>query len=630
MTTAAIGGLIVLLGDVEAQAQPASVARPAGQIATFAPGVITGLVRDEAGTPLAGVVVSALGTSTTIALTGEDGRFELGSLPPGPYVVRVHRKGYLTPSPQRVHVAPNGRITSVFSLLAAGSPVILAAGLGVPDTQTVQTVPEPESRRAEPEAEDGELAWRLRYLRRGVLRETDTGFLMAASEPGDAHSAPIDMLSRAVTTPARAATDFFADTDFRGQVNLLTSVSFASRPHELLLSDGLSNGVADVVVGAPVGAAGTWEVRGSLTQSDLSAWMVAASYASHAPDGHTQSAGLSFSAQRYDGRSPMAPPDPIGGSRNVGSVYVYDSIAVSPAVWVTYGGRYARYDYLADADLLSPRLEVNAAVADDLRVRGVASLRAHAPGAEEFLPPTDTGIWLPPQRTFSALDPASGLRAERGLHTALAIEHDVDQATIGIRAFHERVTDQLVTVFGSEMPGAPAAKLGHYFVGSAGEASAVGCALEVRSALSAYARAAVAYTYARARLDAPADAPSLIFVTPSAVRAGAENLHDVSARLEADVPETATRLIVLFRIGNGYAQPASASRPDATRPDLDSRFDVQLRQTLPFMNFTRARLEMLLAVRNFFREAGTEQSLYDELLAVQPPKRIVGGVTLHF
>jgi hypothetical protein len=192
------------------------------------------------------------------------------------------------------------------------------------------------------------------------------------------------------------------------------------------------------------------------------------------------------------------------------------------------------------------------------------------------------------------------------------------------------VTDQLVTVFGSEMPGAPAAKLGHYFVGSAGEASAVGCALEVRSALSAYARAAVAYTYARARLDAPADAPSLIFVTPSAVRAGAENLHDVSARLEADVPETATRLIVLFRIGNGYAQPASASRPDATRPDLDSRFDVQLRQTLPFMNFTRARLEMLLAVRNFFREAGTEQSLYDELLAVQPPKRIVGGVTLHF
>jgi hypothetical protein len=39
---------------------------------------------------------------------------------------------------------------------------------------------------------------------------------------------------------------------------------------------------------------------------------------------------------------------------------------------------------------------------------------------------------------------------------------------------------------------------------------------------------------------------------------------------------------------------------------------------------------MLLAVRNFFRAAGAEQSFYDELLVVRPPKRVVGGVTLRF
>jgi hypothetical protein len=39
---------------------------------------------------------------------------------------------------------------------------------------------------------------------------------------------------------------------------------------------------------------------------------------------------------------------------------------------------------------------------------------------------------------------------------------------------------------------------------------------------------------------------------------------------------------------------------------------------------------MLIAVRNFFRDAGTDQSLYDELFVVRPPKRVVGGVTLHF
>jgi hypothetical protein len=48
------------------------------------------------------------------------------------------------------------------------------------------------------------------------------------------------------------------------------------------------------------------------------------------------------------------------------------------------------------------------------------------------------------------------------------------------------------------------------------------------------------------------------------------------------------------------------------------------------MNFSGARWEMLLAVRNFFHDATSTQSLYDELLVVSPPKRIVGGVTLHF
>jgi hypothetical protein len=57
---------------------------------------------------------------------------------------------------------------------------------------------------------------------------------------------------------------------------------------------------------------------------------------------------------------------------------------------------------------------------------------------------------------------------------------------------------------------------------------------------------------------------------------------------------------------------------------------VQVRQSLPFLNFTSARWEMLLAVRDFFSETAADQSIYDELLVVRPPKRIVGGVTMHF
>ena len=91
------------------------------------------------------------------------------------------------------------------------------------------------------------------------------------------------------------------------------------------------------------------------------------------------------------------------------------------------------------------------------------------------------------------------------------------------------------------------------------------------------------------------------------------------------MPETATRVIVLYRVSNAFAHASPRQAPA-----LDARFDVQVRQSLPFMDFSNAKWEMLVAVRNFFRETASDQSIYDELLVVHPPKRIVGGLTLKF
>jgi hypothetical protein len=105
----------------------------------------------------------------------------------------------------------------------------------------------------------------------------------------------------------------------------------------------------------------------------------------------------------------------------------------------------------------------------------------------------------------------------------------------------------------------------------------------------------------------------------------------VSTTIQADVPETSTRLLIVYRASNAFAR--SASSPDDSqdrRSGFDYRFDVQVRQSLPFMSFSNARWEALFAVRNFFREADADPSVYGELLVVRPPKRIVGGVTLHF
>ena len=112
---------------------------------------------------------------------------------------------------------------------------------------------------------------------------------------------------------------------------------------------------------------------------------------------------------------------------------------------------------------------------------------------------------------------------------------------------------------------------------------------------------------------------------PSTQPLRASGIHDVATAVETDVPETATRVIVLYRISNAFAR----RNVDDDGP-LDSRFEVQVRQSLPFMDFSTAKWEMLLGVRNFFRETAGDQSVYDELLVVRPPKRIVGGLTMRF
>ena len=114
------------------------------------------------------------------------------------------------------------------------------------------------------------------------------------------------------------------------------------------------------------------------------------------------------------------------------------------------------------------------------------------------------------------------------------------------------------------------------------------------------------------------------------MRPAPERIHNVSTRVEAKLPETATRVLVLYKVGNGYAHAPAASDLGTDRT-VDSRFDVQVRQSLPFMNFTSAKWEMLVGVRNFFYEPGADaQSVFDELLVVRPPKRIVGGLTMQF
>jgi hypothetical protein len=346
-----------------------------------------------------------------------------------------------------------------------------------------------------------------------------------------------------------------------------------------------------------------------------------------APARHRYDVGLSYSTQRYDGGNPLAMRDVTDGSRNVGTVYAYDSFAISPEATVSFGTEYARYDYLSRRALLSPRVELTLTPATNTRLTASLSQRSLAPGAEEFLPPGDAGIWLPPQRTFSSFNQKDPFVAERTISASVGLERDLGTSTFAVRAFRQHVDDQLVTVFGAEVPGQPTAKIGHYLVGNTGDISASGVSAEFRAVIASRVHGALQYSVARGQILQAGD-QYLMLLAPVAARTGVDTVQDVTARIDTEVPETATRVMVLYRLSNGFVQPGG--RPDAGRPMVDGRFDVQVRQSLPFMNFSNARWEMLLAVRNFFRDASCDQSLYDELFVVRPPKRVVGGVTLHF
>ena len=634
--SAVVGGLGLLCVSVlPAAAQSGVELRPVTHIASVASGSIQGVVQDEHGAPVAGATVSALGATPAFAVSDRVGRFEMRTLSPGPYLLRAHLSGFVASRGQVVDVRPSARASSAIALrrVSSGSPApypVMAAGVG----EAPEAPPAPTDAAASPspatntgDDNHGDIAWRLRHARRGVLKDATLPPDVLDEEPPSGSGAA-SIFGRASESSARLAADFFAGTPFSGQVNLLTTGTFDS-PQQLFSGDNFSRSTTYLALGAPVGEHADWTARAALSQGDLSSWMVAGEYTTRAPARHRYDIGLSYSTQRYEGGNFAALHDVTDGSRNAGAIYAFDTFSVAPSLTLTYGTRYARYDYLDGSSLVSPRVALTIAPTNHFRVSTMLSSRATAPGAEEFMPRIENGIWLPPQRTFSSLVAGQPFKAERTAHAEVEMERDIASATVTMRAFRQHVDDQLATLFGIDMAGMPPA-VGHYYLTDVGAVDASGFSAGVRAALANRVHGSVEYTLTQARLTS-ADHDNLAYLlvfAPSAVRPAAERIHDVATTIETDVPETSTRVIVLYRMSNAFAHAALPTGAQA--PSIDTRFDVQVRQSLPFMDFSSAKFEMLVAVRNFFRETAADQSVYDELLVVRPPKRIVGGLTLKF
>lgn len=631
MTQSVRAQLIVSVGLLVAGVCPASAdaqQRPAGanrkpewQQASIAGGRVQGTVRDDRGQAVGGVLISAIGTITSSAVSDSTGRFVL-PLPSGEYSLRAHREGYVSSYRDIVMVRPNTpteRSITVTRQPAAnpGARPVMVAGIG--GTTTVV----PANLLSDPEHPHDEAAWRLRHLKRPVLRDTGTVVAEAArAQNFKPHTN--GFFDWAIVSSARLATSFFVDTDFTGQVNFLTTGAFEQsagstavrRPHS----------VAYVSVAAPIGSIGDWRVRGAMNAADLSSWVVLGEFVGKATKAHAYNVGMSYSTQTYGDSMPASFAPAAATTRSVGGVYASDLWRITRGFELDYGIRWQRYSYVATApNMVSPRVGGRAHVWRKFSLVGEAAQRMVAPGDTEFLPPAAAGPWLPPERTFTSLSSSGQFRAERVRHADLGIETALGgDRIVSIRRFRQDTDDQGATIFGLNTGGSLWAA-GHYSVASVGAVSIDGWSVRAAGTLSPRLSGSVEYSVGTATWMPGGNSRRAQMVAPSVVRNGSERVRDLLTSIDVDIPESDTRLSMVYRVNSAFSRSVGQNTPGT-----GGRFDVQLNQALPFQPLRGGRLELLVAVSNLFRDLRQSGSMFDELLTVAPPKRLLGGVQLRF
>ena len=609
----------------------------ATRVARALSGSIEGIIQDEIGRPLGGAMVSALGATNALAVTDRFGRFSLRSLPPGAYLVRVHLPGYAASRRQMVQVRPTGPARFDLALHRVG----LRDELGVPDTPRVLAaglVTSPgdaedpgEATRTPPDDDHSETAWRIRHLKRSVLKETSgqTATADAGALPGGGRDwlvpDSVSVIARALGSSARAASALFAGLPVSGEINLLTTGTFDERG-SLSAPNLMSRGVAYFSVGGPAWQHGDWAAQALVTQGDVGSWFLAGAYRRRSPSSHVYDFGIAYSSQRFVTVSRRLAAAPgTEGARS--AVALYGADLWSPSTWLSldYGARYARFDYLEGFGLVSPRVRVTVRPFEGFRVQSAVSQRMLAPGAEEFMQPLAVGLWVPPDRTFADASRNGHLEPERARYYEVSVEHDLAaEYVVSFRTFYQQVENQQLAVFGSGLLDPIGPSYGRYLVSDAGDFHARGWSVGFGNALSKTVRGSVNYEVATVDwMSAPDPALAGIWA-PSIGRQS--RVHDLTTSLETEIPQTATRVFVMYRINSAFARPDR----DTLKQAFDGRFDVQVTQRLPFLDFSSAQWQVLLAIRNLFREAAADGSIYDEVLVVRPPTRVVGGVLVRF
>jgi hypothetical protein len=270
----------------------------------------------------------------------------------------------------------------------------------------------------------------------------------------------------------------------------------------------------------------------------------------------------------------------------------------------------------------APRVDVSFAVDSnaDTLIRGLLDYRVSAPGGEGL------GVLA---RMVSADFLGTAERGHRGLpnltaETAIRYQVSVErrlgsEGAVEVRVFQEQVKDPLLKAYLKHPAGTGGP--GHYLVLNQGDLQARGVGLAVSRQFGAVS-GSFGYTFALGRALAE---------NVGAFQAGDdEQMHDLTTSVQTQIRQTRTRVLAVYRLSTHPTLAPSLVRGNRGANALDSRFNLQVHQLLPFVGWNNTQWELVLAVRNLFYENFEDGTFLEEMSVIDSPARVLGGVTVHF
>ncbi|HET9316738.1 MAG TPA: TonB-dependent receptor [Vicinamibacteria bacterium] len=542
-------------------------------------GGVMGWVEDPGGAPVAGALISLFGRGTggggLVTLSDSTGRFFLPSLPAGSYTVRAMGRNKLAAPARQITVLPNRDFSFTVALQ--------------PETEIkVEEKDDSEVASSDTQSARRERNWLMRHKRRSVLeaREQDTGFEQTWTVPA----------------PSRLLASWIPDLG--GTVEVMAT---PPGPWTETVSGDLPS-TSVVRLKGRIAGSGRWALGGLVSESESTAWRMAAEFVTEPVEGHELQVGTGYGTRFV--RPLIAAEDRLH-DRSVGAVFAQDRWQVGETVTASVGTRFSYIGFLDDAHHVDPSASIEVKRDDHTRLMASVATRTLAPGGDLL---TLSTLANGPAFTYAEMD--QGVRAERSVHVELAMAQAFGATTVRAHTFYENVRDQLANAFQTT----DVAAVPTLHILNAGGVEARGMGLSVGHHFGRYVNGEVTYTYGRAWRAVPLDGAEMVEAVPIlAFREG--DFHDVVARLETVISDTDTRVVALYRLNQlSYGEQAAIAR----------RFDVQLSQGLPFLGaLTRADWDVLVAVRNLYYEPG-EGAMLDEQAVSNPPKRVLGGIAVRF